>query len=196
MFAKIENNTVTRYPLSEQDIRVLFPNISFPAGDITPPDPYVKVWVNAAPIVSQNQNSIEISPKYENGRWIQNWQIIDLTAEEEQIKIKAAQNAKLTQLAVNRWIASQKPISYKGHFFNIDFENRMLYSRYADMNATINWKIADGVFITLDSNDFSQLVQLSEGKIQNLFNTESIWTDKIKSYTDIETINSINVDVF
>ena len=82
MFAKIENNTVIEWPIA--NIAMLFPNTSFPSP-ITPdslPEGYVIVGVMPTPEISINQKIIPGDPILQNEKWVQSWDIVDLTTEE------------------------------------------------------------------------------------------------------------------
>jgi hypothetical protein len=84
MFARIENNQVAEYPLTEGAIKMRFPNTSFPTNFVAAlPDGYVRVQPSSQPaedelkIITQNQ------PVLVDGVWTQTWVQSDkYTAEE------------------------------------------------------------------------------------------------------------------
>lgn len=77
------NTETGQYPVSEQQIRNLFPNTSFPAQFI-PPEPYA--WVFPTPAPGYNpvtQRLVEDNPALTSkGHWEQNWDIANLSAAE------------------------------------------------------------------------------------------------------------------
>jgi hypothetical protein len=92
MFAKIENGIVTEWPIPS--ITVLFPNISFPEvlSEKSMPDGYVMVGSSVPPAVGLNQRAVPGMPVKREDKWIQGWDIVDISQEEinEQTQALAA----------------------------------------------------------------------------------------------------------
>lgn len=92
MFAKIENGIVVEWPIPS--IAELFPNTSFPApltnADL--PEGYVMVGVIPPPVVGPNQSVTPGAPVFQNGEWVQSWDLVNLTSQEtaERNAVKAA----------------------------------------------------------------------------------------------------------
>jgi hypothetical protein len=82
MFAKIKNNKVIEWPI--QNIAALFPNTSFPSPmtDDSLPNGYVSVGVIPAPQPGANQKVIPGQPIKQNDKWVQSWDIVDMTSDE------------------------------------------------------------------------------------------------------------------
>lgn len=82
MIAKIENNQVTEWPILS--IYSRFPHTSFPSPltDADLPDGYVMVGVIAPPQANPGQKVVPGQPVNKNGKWVQGWDVVDLTAEE------------------------------------------------------------------------------------------------------------------
>ncbi len=82
MFAKIENNIVTEWPIAS--IYPLFPNTSFPSplteSDV--PNGYVMVGTVAPPAVGGNQKAVPGLPVRQGGKWVQGWDVVDMTPQE------------------------------------------------------------------------------------------------------------------
>lgn len=82
MYAKIENNVVVHWPIS--NIQQLFPNTSFPlpitAADL--PAGYVAVGVSAPPSVAGNQKVVPGAPIQAGDSWVQSWNVLPMDAEE------------------------------------------------------------------------------------------------------------------
>lgn len=84
MYAKIENDIVVEYPLSEYVIMKRFPNVSWVVGEFYPPEGYVEVnSTEGLPYDSRIQNLIEGSPTLgDDGLWHQTWTVEEATQEE------------------------------------------------------------------------------------------------------------------
>lgn len=77
-------NTITNeYPISDQEIRKLYPNTSFPVTFQAPED---YAYVFPAPIPSYDpitQYYIEVAPKLSiKNNWEQQWEVVDLSVEQ------------------------------------------------------------------------------------------------------------------
>ena len=92
MFAKIENNQVAEWPIP--NIHQRFPNTSFPSPltDDAMPEGYVMVGVIAPPEHGENQKLVPGQPVQQNGKWVQGWDVVDMTEAEiaERTNVKAA----------------------------------------------------------------------------------------------------------
>jgi Phage tail assembly chaperone protein len=84
MFAKIENNQVAEYPITEFDIRARFPNTSFTTDFSSGlPDGYVRVQPAGQPAEDALKVITQGQPALVDGVWTQVWVQTDkYTAEE------------------------------------------------------------------------------------------------------------------
>lgn len=87
MFIKLENGQPIGYPLVEQNVRYLFPNIEWPVI-ITPGFAasmgYGLYEFSQQPMVDRYQKLQEGPPKLkENGIWYQNWVVVSQTDDEK-----------------------------------------------------------------------------------------------------------------
>ena len=74
-YAKLQNGQVIEYGLSEQAIRVRYPNTSLPTPFI-PPEDYVSVVAMPQPeFNSVIQVAREVAPLLQDGQWMQQWQV-------------------------------------------------------------------------------------------------------------------------
>ena len=90
MFAKIENNQVAEYPVTEFDIRARFPNTSFTTDFSSGlPEGYVRVQPAGQPAEDALKVITQGQPVLVNGVWTQTWTQVDKYTAEE----LAAQNA-------------------------------------------------------------------------------------------------------
>ena len=98
------NTTTNEYPVSEQDIKAAFPNVSF-ATPFAPPEEYQYVF--PAPVPNYNGNThraVQGEPELTVlGKWQQVWEISPL---EEELVAAALASAKITKNAqINKWRA-------------------------------------------------------------------------------------------
>ena len=91
MFAKIENNQVAEYPLTDGAIKLRFPNTSFPTNFVAAlPEGYVRVQPSSQPSEDEMKVIAEGTPALVDGVWTQTWVQSDKYTAEE----LAAYNAK------------------------------------------------------------------------------------------------------
>ena len=82
IFAQIINGVVDSYPLSEQDVRLVYPQTALPA-DLTAcklidDDGFVIVQDTAKPDYNpETQNLLETTPYKLQNAWYQNWQVVN-----------------------------------------------------------------------------------------------------------------------
>lgn len=101
-YARIENGIIKEYPIFEGDIRLRFPNVSFPPR-FEPPAGYVAVVDVVPPQIDHTQNLTEGDPVQIDGTWKRQWIVSDATNAEvaERIKfkwdyIRADRNSRLS----------------------------------------------------------------------------------------------------
>ena len=98
MLAKIENGTVTKWPLGEQYIRTEHPNISFafPLSDeILSETGFARFQYSDKPSFNTlTQEAIEKTPDLINGIAVQSWEIVEKYSESEKIKILSDYQSK------------------------------------------------------------------------------------------------------
>lgn len=95
------NTETLAYPLSERDIKALFPNTSFPKPFVAP-EPYQPVLQSPQPTVPNPvlQFAREIAPAKEGDNWMQQFEVVDIyhdyTDDEGVFHSKAEQEAEAT----------------------------------------------------------------------------------------------------
>lgn len=76
-YARIQDNIVIEYPLSEQTIRLRYPLVSFPTNFI-PPEGYVEVHSSPQPDFDDILKTVVSSTPVENeGVWEESWLVVD-----------------------------------------------------------------------------------------------------------------------
>jgi hypothetical protein len=88
IYAQIENGSVKEYPLYEGDIRLRFPNVSFPA-EFVPPEGYVLVTQAPYPQVDYTKNVEYGTPKNVSGAWVDEWSVTNAPPEEASARFDA-----------------------------------------------------------------------------------------------------------
>lgn len=101
-YARIENGAIAEYPVYEGDIRLRYPNVSFPP-QFDPPEGYVPMVDVVPPQIDHTQNISEGEPQLVDGVWTRQWVVTDATAEQlaeraeaKWGQVRAERNAKLT----------------------------------------------------------------------------------------------------
>lgn len=83
MFARIKDNQITEYPLTEWDIRQ---RINFfgsaPKFDVLLPADYIRVQEGSRPSPSGDEKIVEAQPVMLEGKWTRNWVIVPKSPEE------------------------------------------------------------------------------------------------------------------
>lgn len=76
------NTSTLEYPISEQQIRSLYPNTSF-ATPFVAPEPFALVFETIMPAYDPiTQNVRETAPVYYGNQWNQTWEVYALTPEQ------------------------------------------------------------------------------------------------------------------
>ena len=109
MHVLIENGFVKQYPYNVAQLKMAYPNVSFP---VTPSDETLqefgmfRVFFSTQPEITATQVLEENSPIFSNEdqRWTQVWQVRDMTAEEVQQRndgkaseVRTIRNEKLAE---------------------------------------------------------------------------------------------------
>lgn len=98
MFAKIENNQVAEYPLSETQVRKRFPNVSFPANFSSAlPEGYARVQPSSQPTEDELKVVTEGTPALMDGIWTQTWVQSDKYTADELVAYNAKKDVDKRQ---------------------------------------------------------------------------------------------------
>ena len=95
-YAIVQDRTVLEYPLDEGDIRLRFPNVSFPIP-FSPPADYVRVTMTQPPAADWDEDVVELQPIFENAQWRQQWQVVSAGIEEVQRRTESKAQAVRTE---------------------------------------------------------------------------------------------------
>lgn len=116
MFARIENNQVAEYPLTEREIKDRFPNRSFPTEFASwLPEGYVRVTPT-----SHDGNDLKVyseaTPVFAGGEWTQAWTATDkhtpaelaaLEQEKVQTKLTRLREQRDSLIRTSSWIVER-----------------------------------------------------------------------------------------
>lgn len=97
------NTETKQYPLYPGDIKLLFPNSSFPS-DFVPEAPFMPVQPTDYPQVDHTKNVTEVAPVLQDGKWVQAYSITDASAEE--IEQRTTQRAWVVRTERDRKLES------------------------------------------------------------------------------------------
>ena len=119
-YTKIINGVVDKYPLTEKDIIIENPNVSFPSiiGKDTFADlDYYPVVESIKPLyIADTQRIDEVMPICINNVWVQQWLITDLSEEE----VTANQDIKIQRLKSDVILETQKHLDSFANTRNYD----------------------------------------------------------------------------
>lgn len=80
-YALLQNGTIAEYPVYAGEIKLRFPNTSFPL-EFEPPDDYVAIADVPRPEISHTENVAEGTPELLDGTWTRTWVVTPASAEE------------------------------------------------------------------------------------------------------------------
>jgi hypothetical protein len=113
MFAKIENNQVAEYPLSETQVRKRFPNVSFPTNFSSAlPEGYARVQPSSQPVEDELKVITEGTPALMDGVWTQTWvqsdkytaeELVAYNAKKETDKQQEVRDVRNSLLSMSDW---------------------------------------------------------------------------------------------
>jgi hypothetical protein len=111
MFAIVDQEVVVEYPIV--DLRVKFPNTSFPAqldvGSL--PKGVVKIEATPVPVVGRNQYVVEGTPVKNGSTWLQTWDVHNKSQEqitsETIAKATAVRNERDAMLQKTDWVVAR-----------------------------------------------------------------------------------------
>jgi len=97
MFARIKDNQISEYPLTEWSIRERIRVFgSSPNFDALLPADYIRVQEGSRPAPSGDEKIVEVQPVMIDGKWTRNWVIVPKSPEEiEPIALSASEQERL-----------------------------------------------------------------------------------------------------
>lgn len=105
-YAKIENGAVAEYPVYEGEIRLRYPNVSFPSPFVAP-EGYEPVVDVVPPAYDYRKNVTDGTPLLIDGVWTRNWIVADASDEQVSERLEAqwtsVRNQRNAKLAACDW---------------------------------------------------------------------------------------------
>lgn len=178
-------NTTTHAPISENDIRALYPNTSFPSP-FTPPDGYLYLFPAPQPAYNPVTQTVrEVAPELTGmGHWEQRWEVAELYP--VQVDKDAAIAAHLVAVRLAKWEAikaKRDALSDEGGYkvvvngvdkwFHSDSSSKIQQLSLVVMGAAVSnvppWKTMDGTKVTLTQTLVGQIFQAAVTQDGTLF---------------------------
>ena len=172
----INPETLQRFTL-HGEIRAAFSNVSFPAGmseqDIES--------VGLAPVVAQpvpgfnpiTHNVLELAPVFDNGQWLQQWEVYELPAESATANLAAARAARWEEIKAERTRRKEGGVLVAGKWFHTDDPSRIQWLGLVALGAGVPaqpWKTMDNTTIPLTPSLVQQVFIGLITKEQTIFN--------------------------
>lgn len=195
-------NTTALTQHSEQDIRALFSNTSFPVPFIAP-NGYALVFPSPKPVHSTITQSVtEAAPELTAmGHWEQRWNVIEvfLTQAEKDAAIAANLLTKITSksefIKAERDKRKSGGVLVSGKWFHTDSDSRIQQLGLVLMGANVpavQWKTMDGSFTAMTPTLAGAIFQAVAGLDMGLFANAETLSIAIKAST---TPDSFDVTV-
>jgi hypothetical protein len=120
MFARIKDNQITEYPLTEWNIRERIRFFgSAPNFDVLLPADYIRVQEGSRPSPSGDEKLVEAQPVMLDGRWTRNWVVVPKSPEEiEPVVLSQSEEERL---------AAPKPDVPPMYTLHWDIEDKQWY---------------------------------------------------------------------
>jgi hypothetical protein len=105
-YARLENGIPVEYPIYEGEVRLRFPNVSFP-DNFDAPEGYVKIVSTTAPENLPYHYIDNEVPVFQDGQWVQQWKQVpfsDAQKAEQLVKITVgARQRRHMMLGASDW---------------------------------------------------------------------------------------------
>jgi hypothetical protein len=171
------NTETQQYPITQADIRALFPNTSFPANFV-PPAPFAFVNYTMPPAHNQLTETVrEVVPVPTEGAacYEQAWEIVPLPSEQIAINMAAAQARKWEAIKAKRDRLSDVG-GYKvgTKWFHSDNKSKVQQLGLVVMGANVppvQWKTMDGSFVTMTQQLAAQIFAQAAAQDMAIFAT-------------------------
>lgn len=161
MFARIKDNQITEYPLTEWNIRERIRFFgSAPNFDVLLPADYVRVQEGSRPSPSGDEKLVEAQPVMLEGKWTRNWVVVPKSPEEiaeyaskiEQDKIDAFERNKAERIRQANEIIARYNVG-EIVYPTISLQDWQAYAQalsevqYNEDSRLIEWPIDPAVFL-------------------------------------------------
>ena len=165
------------YPVSEGEIRAMYPDVSFPTP-FRAPEEFAVVFPVPQPVHDTWTHGVRESAPVltSKGTWEQSWEVYPIarTAEEESTRLADAKAAKLAAIHAEKNRARDGGFIVDGVLFDSDLPARTSYAELAiamqqDPAFSTRWKASDGVWVDMDATLFQKVYAACRAHIEACF---------------------------
>lgn len=163
------NESTLQYPISEQEIRLMFPDTMF-QNPFQAPEGFAEVAYTAPPEIGPAQVVHEGLPKKYDGRWQQAWDVFEMTREQQLELLKSK-----TPESVARWQAKLALMSHHDDEM-VSYWDRLVAYVETIQQPALRLRMEAALYEVLtwrrDSPmvaEMSQILRLQDHKIDELF---------------------------
>lgn len=166
-----------KYPVSEQEIRAAYPDVSFPTP-FRAPEGFAVVFPVPQPAHDTWTHGVrEVAPVLTGkGTWEQSWEVYPIarTAEEESKRLADAKAVKLAAIHAEKNRARDGGFMVDGVLFDSDLPARTSYAELAIAMQqgpafSTSWKASDGVWVDMDATLFQKVYAAGRAHIEACF---------------------------
>lgn len=194
MFIKVENGVPIGEPISFQELRQQFPNVSFsPDATAAALEPFGYMpFESPAPTVPKNCTWEKGALVIQDSKVVQTWVYPPLPLE-------TVKTETLRELARIRFAHETKGISLpNGARIHTDRDSQALISgAYSTLQAgmlpSINWKAKDGVWVTLTIAEITPIATMVSMHVEACFSNEKRLSDLVAAAQSVEDVSSIDL---
>jgi hypothetical protein len=142
-----------RYPVNESEIRAAYPNTSFPAQFVPPPE-YAWVFPTPVPSHDANRQAVQEVAPVKTNKWEQRWAVVDLPPDVVEANLKRIREERAARI---RFLRDDKTLNggyaVDGKWFHSDTKSRTqqigLVMLGENIPAGLEWKTMDGTFVPM-----------------------------------------------
>ena len=196
------NKTTKQYPLSEQDIRTLHPDTTFPDSWSKEFLDHLDIaFVSDSPKPDCNQYTqqvVEIQPVFTNNKWVKNYSVIDTPLTENKFN-SMKQQLKDSATSLRYQKETSGVVLPGGTTIKTDVEsqskvNAAFVSLNSGLVSSIDWKGSNG-WITLTAVEVQQLAYVIANHVKNCFSKEKKIHELIDQIQNIEQYESFDINI-
>lgn len=177
-----------RYPVSERDIRAMFPNTSFPAI-FQPTADYAAVFPTPQPLFDPiTEIAIEAPPvKTEKGHYEQRWTVATLEEAAADVNYTAKVARLFATIAERRYSVETAGVLVGTMSVDTTRDSQLLLTgaalaAFMDSTYTVRWKTSAG-FIELNSAQIIEVASAVRSHVQACFDREAVLRDVVTNGT-------------
>lgn len=189
------------YPVTIQEFKESFPNLSFGEQIDFVPYGYDVVFDSPLPTLLPLQRAIESTPIFDSGIWMQTWTVQDdllsITDDQKSALTISYKQQRCKELSTHRYNIEIGGIVRNGLAIPTDRNsqfciNAALNGLNLNPGTTIQWGTPDGIFVTLDQAGLQGLFNQIFTFVQSCRAYEKVMFDEINVLTDPRAVLSFD----